>query len=332
MSPGAERPLDQALAETVEFVKSALERSAPSQGLLDLQPFDHRAEGLTHRQRREIALNQLPAVIPLPFRPDAKSDDTAREGRPVWLRRVSLWGLFLLTVVSIARPELSLLFGVVWLVVLIWPTRSRSMARGRASTPASDDLLGGHTTEPSGGHTTELELRIIWMARWQTAAIVHTRAWGSAEMSDGVGRIDISDVLGRLTDRALNLLRFTSTTLPTPSRSQPELRQQWEREQQRIGAIRAELIEQVAALIVYREHLELISDLLEQRDQMAVYSERAAAFEEALPPSTEGPVLLDAASEQRDLHGNLASQLQYLGAITDGSGDALPLRDSSRTN
>lgn len=230
MPPGAERPLDQALAETVEFVESALKRSAPSQGLLDLQPFDHRAEGLTHRQRREIALNQLPAVIPLPFRPDAESDDTAREGRPVWLRRVSLWGLFLLTVVSIARPELSLLFGVVWLVVLIWPTRSRSMARGRASTPASDDLLGGHTTEPSGGHTTELELRIIWMARWQTAAIVHTRAWGSAEMSDGVGRIDISDVLGRLTDRALNLLRFTSTTLPTPSRSQPELRQQWERE------------------------------------------------------------------------------------------------------
>ncbi|MBB1032539.1 hypothetical protein G6027_16985 [Dietzia sp. SLG310A2-38A2] len=324
MPPGEERPLEQALAETVEFVESALKRSAPSQGVLDLQPFDHRAEGLTHRQRREIALEQLPAVIPLPFRPDSKPDETGTERRTLWFRRVILWGLFLLTVVSVARPELSLLFGLVWLVVLIWPTPSRGLARVRASTPASDGLFGGHTTE--------LELRIIWMARWQTAAIVHTRAWGSAEMANGVGRIDISDVLGRLTDRALHLLRFSSTILPTPSRSQPELRQQWEREQQRIGAIRAELIEQVAALIVYREHLELISDLLDQRDQMAVYSERAAAFDEALPPSTEGPVLLDAASEQRDLHGNLASQLQYLGAITDGSEVALPLRDSSQTS
>ncbi|AWH95200.1 hypothetical protein [Dietzia psychralcaliphila] len=322
MPTGAERPLDQALAETVELVESALQRAAPIQGVFDLHPFDHSAAGLTHRRRREIALEQLPAAIPLPFRPDAKPDEVAPRLQLFRGRRVVLWALFVLTVASAARPELSLFFGVAWLVALIWPRGSGETTRTSTRTP-QDDAVGG-------GHATEIELRIIWMARWQAAAIVRTRAWRSEELAAGVGRIDVSSVLGNLTERALSLYRFTSTAPPMPSRSQPELRHQWQREQQRIGAIRAELVEHVAALIVYREHLDLISDLLDQRDLMAVYSERAAAFDDVLPPSPEGPVLLDATTEQRDLHSNLASQLQYLSAITDGSGTALPLCDSAQ--
>lgn len=315
MSAGAERPLDRALEETTQFVKDALKRAAPTQGVIDLPPYDQRASRLSHQQRREIALAQLPTPIPLPIRADDKRTRPHPGNKPLWIKRILLWTLFALTVVSVFRPEISLVFGAAWLIVLIWPTSSSPTS---LTMPPVVDAAGA-------GHSTEFEIRVIWMARWQASAIVDTRAWDSEELAGGVGKIDLADVLGRLTERALNLLRFTTTAPPMPSRSQPELRRQWHTEQQRIDATRTDLMTQVAALIVYREHLELISDLLDRRDQMAVYSERAAAFDDALPLSADERGLLDAANEQRDLHTNLASQLKYLDTITNAS----PARTSS---
>lgn len=257
-------------------------------------------------------------LSPIPWSSSSPPYGVPPPRRTRWVRHAILWALFLLTVTSVAFPFVALGFGVAWLIALAWPVRHQDVNRQVVTD------LGTVDAEFAIG----FEMRIIWMARWQAAVILGTRAWQSDELMGSLGKIDLAAALDDLTTRALHLLKFTSTALPTPSRSQPELRRQWSLEQDRVAAIKEELVEQVAALIVYREHLELISDLLDQRDQMAVYSERAAAFDDALPRSTDGPSLLDAAYEQRELHGNLASQLQYLGKLTEGSesGPRLPIQ------
>ncbi|MEB8326955.1 hypothetical protein NGF75_13335 [Dietzia kunjamensis] len=317
MPAGAERPLERALDETIVFVKDALKRAAPIQGVIDLPPFDERAANLSHEKRRAIVLGQLPTPIPLPARGEPKRARKTPARRPPWGRRISLWALFILAVAFFALPAVSIAFALTWLVVLVWTSKS---ADEELADPPGVNAVGD-------GTATDLETRIIWMARWQVAAILGTRAWESEDLA-GTGRIDLSHVLDSLTERALSLLRFTSTSQPMPSRTQPELRRQWEREQARIESIRAELIEKVAALIIYREHLDLISDLLDQRDQIAVFSERAAAFDQALPPTSEGQALLEATAEQGDLRNNLASQIRYLSELAEGTASSLPLRGS----
>lgn len=317
MPADAERPLDRALDETLGFVRDALRRAAPIKGVIDLPPFDQRAADLSHERRRAIVLDQLPAPIPLPVRIKSSHNRTTPARRPSWGRRIALWVLFVLAVACIALPAVAIAFALAWLVVLVWTGKP---AVGELSDPPELDAVGG-------GDATDLEVRIIWMARWQVAAILGTRAWESEDLA-GAGRIDLSYFLESLTERALNLLRFASTALPKPSRTQPELRLQWEREQDRIESIRAELTEQVAALIIYREHMDLVSDLLDQRDQIAKFSERAAALDEALPPASEGPALLDATAEQRDLRSNLASQIRYLSDLAEGTTAGLTLLGS----
>ncbi|AWH91887.1 hypothetical protein [Dietzia lutea] len=324
MQVGPEPPLDHAFDEAVMLVNNALRRTAPIAGVIDLPPFDPGAGHLTHAQRRALVTEQLPLPIPLPIRIEQPPAAVSAARRSPPARRFALWLLFVAAVASMALPALSLALGVAWFVVLVWPSRPGVNAPPDETEPDSDGARGGR------GDATDIELRIIWMARWQAAAIIGSRAWNSDELG-GANRIDIARTLESLTERALSLLQFASTALPKPSRSQPELRRQWQREQERIESIRGELVEQVAAMIMYRERLELISDLLEQRDQMAVLSERAAAFDQILPPTTDGQDLLDATGEHRDLQANLAAQIQYLGDLTDGWGAGLPRRGSRRS-
>lgn len=318
MSVDEARPLEQAVNEKMGFVRAALQRAAPVKGLVDLPPFDHIVGDLTGAQRRQIVLEQLPTPIPLTIRGERQPERLTPARRSRWCRQAALWVLFALAVTLVAVPAMSLAFGVFWLIVLLWPGNRRR-----------EEVRDASGSAMPRGEAVGLDLRIIWMARFQVAEIARTRSWGSDELT-GVNRIDVFQSLQNLTDRALSLHRFASTSPPQPSRTQPELRRQWQREQERIDTVRTALIEQVAALIVYREHLDLVSDLMDQRDHMALLSARAAAFDEALPPSADGPVLLDAAEQQRELHANLASQIRYLGDIADNAETGLPLGGTGR--
>ncbi|MDV8001811.1 hypothetical protein [Rhodococcus sp. IEGM 1408] len=307
------QPLDQAVAVTLR----ALKRSAPVRGLLDLPPFDQSFGDLSIDARREIVLQQLPVPIPLPQQPAAAPTAVPRS-RPRRVRGVALWSLFALVVATSPVPAASLALGVLWLIVLLWPSRT---AVEDLSSPTS-------ARADSAGLANALELRIVWMARWQVAAILQGRAWRSDELHHDVTRIGLAEVLDCLTERALNVYGFSSTALPEPPGSQSELRLQWLREAERVHLAQTDLIEQLAALMVYRKQLDHISVLLDQRDQMAIYSARAAAFDDILSPPSDTPSLLDATVAQHDLQSNLAAQIRFLGQIADGSGTAAPLHDA----
>lgn len=304
------QPLDEAVAVTLR----ALKRSAPARGLIDLPPFDQTFGDLSIQARRDIVLQQLPVPIPLPEML-AVAPPADPQIRPRRVRRVALWSLFALVVTTSLIPAVSLACGVVWLIVLLWPTRTDVENRSLPALAHAD----------SAGVANALELRVVWMARWQVAAILQGRAWRSDELHHDVARIGLAELLNDLTERALNLYRFSSTALPEPPESQSELRLQWLREVERVRLAQTDLIEQLAALMVYRNQLDNISALLDQRDEMAIYSARAAAFDDILSPPSDTPSLLDAAVAQHDLQSNLTAQIEFLGQIADGSGTAAPL-------
>ncbi len=315
MSDGAPGGVNPTLAEGVRTAEHALENPAPIRGVIDLPPFDAMVGTRSMESRRRAVYEQLPVAIPLPLSAEEVAETSLRVKRNR-NRKILLWSLFVLFLVSTAAPESSPFFFIAWIVA--FGVTRRSARRNAPPTLEPIPQLGR-------SHAPEHELRVVWTARRQVADILGTRAWKSEELRGSVAVADLAEVLTRLTDRALGLFTFLATALPRPSEDQPELLAQWRKEQDRIHAARRELVQQLAALIIYRQKMDRVSDLLDQRDQMSIYAERAAAFDELVAGTPEQRPLLNAVAERREVEDNLTAQIHFLAEIADSSGTAGPL-------
>lgn len=306
------------LDEGIRVARDALQRPAPLLGLLDLPAFDEMVGEQSMQSRRNTVYRQLGVQIPLHHRKQELVDAERRIKRKKVGWAISA-ALFVLIFVTIPLGDLSGAFVMAWLgsLVVIWAMRRSDRAGG-------DAPVNHIAPRP----VRERELRVVWVARCQVAAILGTRAWNSDELRGSVAVVDLARLLVRITDRATELYGFIATAIPEPTGAQPELVAQWRKERDRVEAARADLIEQLAGLVVYRREMDRVSSLLDQRDQMSLLAERASAFDQMGSGAPGSAAALDQTGQRREIEHNLTAQIQFLGEMADRSPHANPLFDA----
>lgn len=317
MSNGAQDGSGPTLEEGVRAARSAIEDPAPLLGIIDLPAFDEMVAGRSMESRRNTVYAQLGTAIPL-LRSTDEIDREARadtQKKTAWISSAALFVLMVIgfaTGLEAAAGALTML----WLgsLLLAW-------AVSRSGRPGSSEPI----TDVAPRGVKELELRVVWVARRQTAAILGSRAWNSEDLRGNVAVIDLAELLARITGRATDLYRFIASASPEPTGAQPELVAQWRKERDRVVRAREALIEQLAGLIIYRRELDRVSALLDQRDQMGVLAERASVFDQIGSDHAGPSPSLDAAGRRSELEHNLTAQIRFLGEMADRSPSAGPL-------
>lgn len=311
MPDGAGPSLDHG----IRAARALLTESAPLGGLIDLPAFDETAGQRSMESRRRTVYERVGVQIPLTPR-GGEVDRSATRKKRMRLA-LSASAVSFLLMIAIPSSEVAGFFVIAWLIslVAIW-----SLWRdGRKE----DHRPIGHLPDHA---VNEVELRVVWAARRQIAAILRSRAWNSDDVRGSIALVDLEATLSRITARSMDLYRFIATASPEPTGAQPEVVAQWRRERDRVMRAREESVEQLAALIVYREEMDRVSSLLDQRDQMAVLAERASAFDQ-IDTDHSSPAL-ESAGRRSDLEHNLTAQIRFLGEMADRSPTAGPLSDA----
>lgn len=313
-SHGEDADSSPALREGLSTARGLVNQPAPWSGVLDLPVYDRALGGFSMQSRRQTVFAALPAPVPLPLRDQEVAGKQKLQQRKK-LRNTILWLVGILTIILlVSGTPLFVLSAGGWVWYFFSSRTSLRELEGASTQP----ITVGH-----GKLVHDFEIRVVWQARLQIAAILSSRAWKSEELSGRVAKLDLAETLRVLTEKALQLHQFSATAMPKPVNAQPELVTRWEQEQARINQARAGLLEQLAGIIVYRGQTDRVSALLNQRDQMNHLASRAAALDQIVEdnkPVPGAPPLLSGTGDRRELEDNLTAQIQYLGEIADGSG------------
>lgn len=307
------------LDDGIRAARARLAEPAPLRGLIDLPVFDETVGDRSIEARRRTVHERVGQPIPL-TPGDAEVDRAARRKTRIRIAMGVSAALFVLMIV-VPVDALTGALGFGWLVSLVvlwsaWRSGRRPDDRPLRGVPDHD--------------VHEQELRVVWAARREVATIMRSRAWNSDDVRGSVALVDLGETLSRLTARSIDLYRFVATASPEPTGARPEVVEQWRRERDRVMRAREQSVEQLAALIVYREEMDRVSSLLDQRDQMAVLAERATEFDQI--DTHHSSPSLESAGRRTDLEHNLTAQIRFLGQMADRSATAGPLSDAIHRN
>ncbi|WP_314035692.1 hypothetical protein [Dietzia sp. CH92] len=276
--------------------------------IVDLPPYDDQYDRFSRESRELTVREYLGVTLPRPAELHGPGSFW-RENRRKLLIGAAVYGVLTIGAFLFSRlaGELLVVLPIlVGLAFVIW-----KLSR---PTPPPPVLIRGLDAVK----VDQFELRVVAHARNQVAHIMKSRAWDSQEIQDKDAVLDLGLVLDRLTRRSLQLNEFVSAADPRPDLANEALFAQWELERKRVMAARRSLLRELASLIEYREQIERVSRLMDQRDQANRLYQRSARLHELEADSLlndGGAGVEDTIRERRTVEANLAAQISFLAEV-----------------